>query len=198
MIKVFEVGVSSFIILIIQFISFDDINCKCVEKTTTFNIMTSNNVQTESLESIKSTSLPIVLSSFNHNNQQTSRPITIKPTTLKTATTTNPFKCKNLSTLNHYPYQFLNPSILQYSNKIQQMKLFPSLNSNIFCSCASICANNPSCDYFFSTTSATSTYNCILYQLNGINSNDVSRGIYFIKDSQISCGFKKMWLKQIF
>jgi hypothetical protein len=148
-----------------------------VSKTTTTML---NNIYHTSLESTISTPRISESSTIGFGNQE--------------STTKNPFKCKNLSTLNYYPYQFLNPSVLQYSNKFQQMKLFPSVNSNVFCSCASICANNLSCNYFFSTTSATSIHNCILYRLNGINSSDVRRGIYFIQDGQITSGFNKNWL----
>jgi hypothetical protein len=199
MIKALNFEISLFIILVIQFINFYDINCNCLGKnlnrstlTTTSKFMTSLQLKDKVNDTVSKTTLK--------NIHHTSLESTISTSTIAfggnlESTTTNPFKCKNLS--NFYQNQFLNPSVLQYSNKFQQMNLSPSLNSNTFCSCASICANNPSCNYFVSTTSANSTYNCILYQLNGINFNDVSRGIYFIQDSQISCGFKKNWSNQI-
>ena len=64
MIKVFEVCVSSFIILIIQFISFDEIKFKCFENTKKFTIVTSNIIHTESVESTSFASPSIVVTSF--------------------------------------------------------------------------------------------------------------------------------------
>jgi hypothetical protein len=210
MIKAFKFEIFFFIILVIQFINFYDINCICLEKnlnrstlTTTSKVMTSLQLKEKVNDTVsKTTTTTTTLNNIHHTSLEStiSTPRIIVSSTIafgsNQESTTNPFKCKNLSTLNYYPYQFLNPSVLQYSNKFQQMKLFPSLNSNVFCSCASICANNLSCNYFFSTISATSIHNCILYRLNGINSSDVRRGIYFIQDpdGQITSGFNKNWL----
>jgi hypothetical protein len=72
MIKVFEVCVSSFIILIIQFISFDEIKFKCFENTKKFTIVTSNIIHTESVESTTFASPSIVVIRFYPFNRLSS------------------------------------------------------------------------------------------------------------------------------
>jgi hypothetical protein len=119
--------------------------------------------------------------------------LTIRSSTVTTIVTTRFFASVCMRLIFFYQeYIMLNPSVLQNSSKLQEMILPAIKNSTKMCSCARNCLNNTSCDYF----TVNSKYNCVLYKLNGINFNDVMRGINFIQNAQISCGFKKTWLNQ--
>jgi hypothetical protein len=150
----------------------------------------SNRFQLESPQSIISTSTRIIVNGttpFTGN-------LTIRSSTVTTIGTTRifPLTCMKLK-FSYQEYMMLNPSVLKYSSKLQEMIVPPIKNSNKMCSCARKCLNNTSCDYF----TVNSKSNCILYKLNGINSNDVMRGINYIQNGQIFSGFKKTWLNQI-
>jgi hypothetical protein len=219
MIKVFKLGVSFFIILIIQLISFDEIKSKCFEKSTNLNRMASLepndnqyvpvfqlitttpsiNIQSNFFEPTTTTPSINIQSNFFEpttttqiivNGTMPSNQVTGSPRPLLTTT----YKLKPCKKFNFYESLYLKPSLLQHSNKLQELVLSPIKKTLLRCACASICSSfSTPCDYL---TLNQVNSSCVLYKLIGVNSTNIERGTSFMQDGQIISAIQQNWFNQ--